>query len=364
MLVDKLSSYKGKKVLVTGHTGFKGSWLALWLNSLGADVVGYSLDPKEEKSLYSMSNLSSDIVDCRGDIRDTKKLNELIAKEKPEIIFHLAAQALVIDGYEDPLATYEINTLGTAYVLDAVRKHDCVKCCICITTDKVYHNNEWLWPYRENDRLGGYDPYSASKAAAEIVIDSYRNSFFNINKFEDHKKSVASVRAGNVIGGGDWSKNRLVPDCIHSIFNNVPIEVRNPQAVRPWQHVIEPLGGYLLLGANMLKDPIKYNESWNFGPESSGIVNVKDLVEKLIEKGKMGSWVDKSNPDSVHEATLLALDINKAKSRLNWAPVLSFDETIEFTVDWYQSYQNTKVDQLCISQINKYMELWKSRNEN
>ncbi|MDA7658418.1 CDP-glucose 4,6-dehydratase, partial [bacterium] len=239
--------YKNKKVLVTGHTGFKGAWLTIWLKELGADIVGYSLDPVYKNGIYNLSNISDLINDKREDLRDFQRLLEVFNKEKPEIVFHLGAQALVIDGYRSPLETLQTNTMGTANVLEAIRLTDSVKTVVIVTTDKVYENKEWIWPYREEETIGGYDPYSASKGACELIISSYRNSFFNTNEYNNHGKAIASVRAGNVIGGGDWCENRIIPDCIKSIEKNEVIKVRNPNAVRPWQHVLEPIGGYLYL---------------------------------------------------------------------------------------------------------------------
>ena len=359
-----LEIYKGKKVLITGHTGFKGSWLSIWLNKLGADVIGYALPPVNEDDNFVLSGISGKIKDITGDIRDRDHLFSVFKKEKPEIVFHLAAQALVIDGYKNPIETYETNTMGTANLLDAVRNSDTVTTAVFITTDKVYENKEWIWPYREFEQLGGYDPYSSSKGAAELIIASYRKSFFNPEKYSEHRKSIASVRAGNVIGGGDWAANRIVPDCIRAIEKNQIIEVRSPKAVRPWQHVLEPLGGYLLLGAKMLAQPLKYNEAWNYGPEAENIINVGKLVNEIINVYGQGRWKDTSNPEALHEAKFLALDINKAKHLLGWNPVLNFLETIEFTVDWYKNYKNMNVFNLCENQIDEYTKLWNLRNEN
>lgn len=356
-LESLLSIYKGKKVLVTGHTGFKGSWLTIWLLSLGADVVGYSLDETDEKDNFELSKISNRIKDIRGDIRNKEKLIEVFKTEKPEIVFHLAAQALVIDSYLDPIYTYETNIMGTANVLEAIRLSSSVQIAILITTDKVYDNKEWVWPYRENEPMGGYDPYSSSKGAAELVIASYRNSYFNPNNYPDHKKSIASVRAGNVIGGGDWNKNRIVPDCIKAIENNEVIEVRNPKATRPWQHVLDPLGAYLLLGSKMIKEPTKHAEAWNFGPDNENIVDVESLVKKIIEFYQKGKWKDISSPNTLHEANFLALDINKAKYKLNWQPVLDFEKSVKFTIDWYKNYKNKDVFDLCNDQIDKYLIL-------
>jgi len=357
-LKSLLSIYKGKKVLVTGHTGFKGSWLTIWLLNLGANVVGYSLDETDKKNNFELSKISGRIKDIRGDIRNKEKLMQLFKTERPEIVFHLAAQALVIDGYSDPIYTYETNIMGTANVLEAIRLSDSARTAILITTDKVYENKEWIWPYREDEPMGGYDPYSSSKGAAELVIASYRNSYFNPNNYPVHKKSITSVRAGNVIGGGDWNKNRIVPDCIKSIENNEVIEVRNPKATRPWQHVLDPLGAYLLLGSKMIEEPTKYAEAWNFGPDNENIIDVESLVKKIIKLYKKGKWKDKSDPNALHEAKFLALDINKAKYKLNWQPVLNFEDTVKFTIDWYKNYKNEEVFDLCSKQIEKYFSLF------
>lgn len=364
MKIDSLlNKYKGKKVLITGHTGFKGSWLSIWLEMFGADVIGVSLDPKTEKDNFVVSGIGSKIVDIRSDVRDFKRLLDIFEKEKPEIVFHLAAQPLVLESYINPLETFEIITLGSTNVLEAIRQTDSVKVGIMITTDKVYENMEWIWPYREDERLGGFDPYSASKSAAELMISSYRNSFFSTKNYSEHGKSIASVRAGNVIGGGDWSENRIIPDCIKAIEKNMPIEIRNPYSIRPWQHVLEPLGGYLILGAKMIDKPTEFSEAWNFGPEERNIINVRNLVKLLIKYYGKGDWKDLSNKNLKHEAKLLSLDINKAKTRLHWKPVLDVEETIEFTANWYNKYTSKNVLEVCQDQIGQYMRLWKSRNE-
>lgn len=349
--------YKDKKVLVTGHTGFKGSWLTIWLLKMGAKVVGYSLEGSEKNDNFSLANLSYKIKDIRGDIRDRGHFIEVVEQEKPDILFHLAAQALVIDSYEDPVYTYETNVMGTVNVLEAVRKSISISAAIFITTDKVYDNKEWNWPYREYEPMGGYDPYSSSKGASELVIASYRNSYFNPENYHEHGKSIASVRAGNVIGGGDWNKNRIVPDCIKAIENEEVIKVRNPKAIRPWQHVLDPLSGYLLLGYKINVDPLKFSEAWNFGPEGSNIIDVGTLVKELIEQYQKGKWEDTSDSNSLHEAKFLALDINKAKYQLNWNPALSFKQTMKFTVDWYKKYNEEDVFELCIKQIDDFCKI-------
>ncbi|MCF8297451.1 MAG: CDP-glucose 4,6-dehydratase [Saprospiraceae bacterium] len=355
---ELLAYYKGKKVLITGHTGFKGSWLTIWLHKLGAEVIGYGLDTANPSGNYMLSGISSKIKSIRDDIRNREKLINVFEEEKPEIIFHLAAQALVIDAYKNPIKTYETNTMGTANVLEAIRLSNSIHTAIFITTDKVYDNKEHLIPYREEDRLGGYDPYSSSKGAAELIIASYRNSFFNPKLYEKHKKSIASVRAGNVIGGGDWAENRIIPDCIRAIENDKIINVRNPNSVRPWQHVLEPLGAYLLLGAKMMDNPVKYGDAWNFGPNIETTIPVKILVEKLIENYGSGKWNDTSEKQALHEANLLILDINKAKKILSWNPVLNFQKTVGFTIDWYKNYKKTNVLEMCNNQIEEYTRLW------
>ena len=359
-----LSVFRGRKILVTGHTGFKGSWLSLWLHHLGAEVVGIALDHKTDRDNFVVSKVSSVLKDYRFDIRDYKKLNKVIHDEQPEIVFHLAAQPLVLESYQTPLDTFEINTQGTANMLEVIRTTESIKTAVFITTDKVYENKEWIWPYREDERLGGYDPYSASKGAAEIIISSYRNSFFKPKDYSKHGKSIASVRAGNVIGGGDWADFRIIPDCIRAIENEQIIEVRSPKAVRPWQHVLEPLGGYLLLASKMIENPQNFAEAWNFGPESENIVNVGKLVEAVLKEYGKGSWKDTSDPDALHEAHLLSLDIHKAKNRLEWQPVLDFKQTIAFAIEWYKDYKNTDPQKICLDQIKRYTELWKSKSEN
>ena len=348
--------YKDKRVLVTGHTGFKGSWLSIWLNELGAEVIGYALNPYTEKDNFVLSNLQNKIVDIRGDIRDKKHLEEVFEKYKPDFVFHLAAQPLVRLSYEQPLETYEVNVIGTINVMECIRKTPETKIGIMITTDKCYDNKEQVWGYRENDALGGYDPYSSSKGAAEIAINSWRNSYFNPKDYNNHKKSIASVRAGNVIGGGDWALDRIVPDCIRALENNENIGVRNPKAIRPWEHVLEPLSGYLLLGQKMFEEENKYSEAWNFGPELDSIVPVWKIGELIIKNYGRGELEDKSNKDEVHEAKLLALDISKARFKLGWKPTWNIEKAIEKTVEWYREYNSKNVYELCVKQIEEFMK--------
>lgn len=347
--------YKDKTVLVTGHTGFKGSWLSIWLHELGAKVIGYSLDPYTDRDNFVLSKIGDKIVDIRGDIRDKAKLEEVFSNYQPEFVFHLAAQPLVRLSYENPVETYETNVMGTVNVLEAIRKTKASKVGIMITTDKCYDNKEQLWGYRESDPLGGYDPYSSSKGAAEIAINSWRLSFFNPKEYDKHGKSIASVRAGNVIGGGDWAKDRIIPDCIKAIEAGNPIEIRSPKSVRPWEHVFEPLSGYLMLGEKMYNHPTEYTEAWNFGPELSSIIPVWDVAQLVIKKYGEGQLQDVSDPNAVHEAKLLALDITKARFRLGWTPTLSINKAIELTAVWYKNYHVKDVYELCVEQIHDFM---------
>lgn len=348
--------YKGKTVLVTGHTGFKGSWLSIWLTLLGAKVVGYSLDPYSTRSNFEACGLSKKLhADVRGDVRDLEKIEATISQYQPEIIFHLAAQALVRTSYQEPKLTYETNLMGSLNILEAVRKADCVKTVIMITSDKCYKNVEQIWGYKETDRMGGYDPYSSSKGCAELMISSYRDSFFNPKDFAKHGKSVVSVRAGNVIGGGDWSDNRLIPDCIRFIESGKDIEIRNPKATRPWQHVLEPISGYLKVGEMMIADPITYANNFNFGPPLSSNKTVWDVVQHVVEIYGKGNVVNTSDPNAVHEDTLLNLDVTKAYTMLNWSPKLSLEESIRFTVDWYkQALVREDMYDFCVSQIEQH----------
>ena len=350
--------YKSKKVLITGHTGFKGSWLSIWLNELGAKVIGVSLEPSTNRDNFILSNIGSKITaDIRADIRDGEKMKEIFEEYQPEIVFHLAAQPLVRLSYEKPVETYFTNVIGTINILEAIRVTNSVKVGVMITTDKCYENKEQIWGYRENDPMGGYDPYSSSKGAAEIAIASWRRSFFNPEQYAKHGKSIASVRAGNVIGGGDWALDRIIPDCIKSLEINKPINIRNPKAVRPWQHVLEPLSGYMLLAQKMWEEPTQYCSGWNFGPKSESITTVWNVASKIIDTYGKGELRDISIPNTQHEAQLLILDISKAKQLLEWSPKMDIDQTIKMTVDWYKRYKNTSIYDLCTSQIKKYTQL-------
>ncbi len=350
-----IKTYKDKKVFITGHTGFKGSWLALWLAYLGADVTGYALKPNTNPSVFDELKLADKITHIVGDIRDEAKLSEAVEKCQPEFVFHLAAQPLVSVSYDDPKYTFETNAMGLVNLFEAVRKVDSVKVFVNITSDKCYENMEKDYAYVETDKMGGYDPYSCSKGISELITSSYRNSFF-----KDSDVAIASARAGNVIGGGDWSKDRLVPDCVKALSENRDITIRNPIAVRPWQHVLDPLMGYLFLGAKMSEDNKKFNEGWNFGPKQDSVLNVEQIVSKVIESWGSGKYVVDSS-QKFHEAKLLQLNIDKATNQLGWTPIFNVDEAVANTVSWYKNFYDKKenVYDFSIEQIKSYMEKMK-----
>ena len=358
MNIDRFNSfYRGKRVLITGHTGFKGSWLSIWLKELGAEVIGVGLEPYSEKDNFVLSGIGKKIqADIRADIRDGEKMKEIFAQYQPEIVFHLAAQPLVRLSYERPVETYETNVMGTINIMEAIRSTDSVKVAVMITTDKCYDNKEQLRGYKEDDPFGGYDPYSSSKGACEIAIQSWRRSFFNPEDYgKKHHVSLASVRAGNVIGGGDWALDRIIPDCIRAIEAGKTIEIRSPKSVRPWEHVLEPLSGYMLLAKKMWQNPTEYCEGWNFGPEQDSISTVWEMATKLVQNFGKGELKDVSDPNALHEAELLMLDISKAKTRLGWKPRLNVFETIDLVADWYKRYKNEDVFCLCVEEIKKYV---------
>ena len=348
--------FRGKRVLVTGHTGFKGSWLSIWLHELGAEVIGVAQAPFTERDNFVLSGIGQRIkADIRADIRDGERIKEIFRQYQPEIVFHLAAQPLVRLSYDIPVETYQTNVMGTIHILEAIRFTDSVKVGVMITTDKCYENREQIWGYRENEPMGGYDPYSSSKGAAEIAIASWRRSFFHPGAYEKHGKSIASVRAGNVIGGGDWALDRIIPDCIKALEAGKPIEIRSPKAIRPWQHVLEPLSGYMLLAQKMWNDPVKYCEGWNFGPRAESITNVWDVASMVIENYGSGELQDLSDPDALHEAKLLMLDISKAKFQLGWEPRMSLGKCVQLVVDWYKRYKEEDAYTLCVEHIEKYL---------
>lgn len=350
-------AYRGKKVFLTGHTGFKGTWMMAWLHLLGAEVKGFALEPENANDLYNQIHGNKLCNSVIADIRNANLLKREIISFQPDFIFHLAAQSLVRRSYEKPLYTFEVNVNGTANLLEAVRQLQKPCSIIIITTDKVYENIEKSYAYNEEDKLGGYDPYSASKAAAEIVLSSYRNSFFNPSKFPAHQKAIASARAGNVIGGGDRARDRIIPDIVKGIEKNEMIQIRNPEAIRPWQHVLEPLSGYLLLGKKMNEDPLSFSSTWNFGPLVSDVVKVKDVVEKALEVMGKGKYILPQQKDDLHEAGFLQLDIGKAIEKLSWHPRLNSSQAIEWTMKWYKTATTANAFDYTVNQIEQYQQL-------
>jgi len=364
MGADDLDFFKDKTVLVTGDSGFKGCWMSLMLKRLGADVIGYSLDPPTDPSLFEIVNLENIIEHHRGDVRDLPNLKRVLSGSAIDVVFHMAAQPIVRASYADPLETMETNIMGTVNVLEAVRANGSVRACICITSDKCYENREWEFPYRENDALGGEDPYSASKGAAEIVIASYARSIFQRGK--GGRTVVSSVRAGNVIGGGDWASDRLVPDCARALSEGRQIEIRNPDSIRPWQFVLEPLYGYLLLGAKASTEGEDYAGPWNFGPTMGSNANVAKIVKMMIKSWGGGSWKTVEQHSAVHEASVLRLDSTKARNRLGWRSRYSLTKTIDTVVSWYKAYYSGRNDMKHFTdeQIIEYLrELVNSKEE-
>ncbi len=354
VMQDALALFKGKRVVVTGDTGFKGSWLSLWLHGLGAKVLGYALPPKHDSDHFKLLSLREYIKHIDGDVRDITKLRTAISDFKPEFVFHLAAQAIVRLSYDEPKDTFDTNIGGSVNILEVIRNTPSVKSVIYVTSDKCYKNKEWHWGYRENDELGGHDPYSASKAAAEVVFSAYVDSFFS-------KRSdigISSVRAGNVVGGGDWSADRIVPDCVRSLQKNESIVIRNPHATRPWQHVLEPLSGYLLMAANLYINPKCFSGSWNFGPDGRAIRTVKDLADKVVSCWGSGSVQVVEQKGAPHESGLLHLNCDKSHQILNWHPRWDFDRTVSETVRWYKEISLGKnAMDISKQQIADYLEV-------
>ncbi|MCX6319809.1 MAG: CDP-glucose 4,6-dehydratase [Bacteroidetes bacterium] len=351
------SIYKDKRVFVTGHTGFKGSWILTWLHQLGATVKGYALAPETSEDLYVKINGDTLCESVIADIRDAQRLQEAVLSFQPDFIFHMAAQPLVRVSYQQPLYTFDVNVMGTANLMEAVRQLSKPCAVVVITTDKVYENNETGQAFREADKLGGYDPYSASKAAAEIVVNSYRSSFFNPAKYAEHKKAVASVRAGNVIGGGDRSKDRIIPDLVRAVESGTPLSIRNPSSVRPWQHVLEPVYAYLLLGACMTDEQhaATLSEAWNIGPDADDVLTVKEVAEQAFAVWGKGTYVTPGG-ENPHEAVLLILDNTKIKNELGWKPAMKSGDAIRTTIEWYKQSQNGDAYQITTAQISQFAQ--------
>ncbi|TSA39441.1 MAG: CDP-glucose 4,6-dehydratase [Methylococcaceae bacterium] len=344
-----------KKVLLTGHTGFKGSWLALWLQNMQAEVIGYALPPPTTPSLFEIADVGLGMTSIIGDIRDLDKLQSVFATHQPEIVLHMAAQPLVRYSYQNPVETYSTNVMGTVNLLEAVRNTTGMKAVVNITTDKCYENREWAWGYRENEPMGGHDPYSNSKGCSELVTAAYRNSYFHPDNYQQHGVAIATARAGNVIGGGDWAEDRLIPDIMRAISNGQSVNIRNPHAIRPWQHVLEPLSGYLLLAEKLYTDGAIYAEAWNFGPNDEDAKPVQWIVERLTNVwGEGASWLlDEGNHP--HEANYLKLECSKAKTRLNWHPKWHLDEALAKIVAWQKQYQqDVDMKAVTLAQISAY----------
>jgi len=350
------SFWLGKRVFLTGHTGFKGGWLSLWLVSMGAKVTGYALAPNTSPSLYELCRFESDLErSFIADICNLQSLKEALNQSKPEIVFHMAAQPLVRYSYANPVETYSTNVMGTVNVLEAIRSQDSVRAVVIVTTDKCYENKEWVWSYRENESMGGFDPYSNSKGCAELVTSAYTHSFFSPDEFNRHQVAIASARAGNIIGGGDWSKDRLIPDAIRAFEENEELKIRNPLAIRPWQHVLEPLSGYLTLAQFLYQQGTSYNGGWNFGPRNEDAVSVQEVVNLLIKKFKVSVRWHQSQEQHPHEAFTLKLDCSKAQHYLNWKPRWNLEKAIESIAEWHYAFQH-KYDmrEISLRQIDSY----------
>lgn len=352
--------WKGKNILITGHTGFKGGWLSLWLQSIGSNVVGYSLEPSTNPALFNVARVSEGMFKSHiADVRDLVKLKQICEEFRPDVVFHMAAQPLVKYSYENPVETYSTNVMGTVHLLEVVRQIGCVKVVVNVTSDKCYENREWVWGYRENDAMGGYDPYSNSKGCAELVTSAYRQSFFNPSSFHEHGTALSTVRAGNVIGGGDWANDRLVPDIVRALAEGKPAIIRNPAAIRPWQYVLEPLRGYLMLAEKLWENGIEYSEGWNFGPNDEDTKSVSWIAERLVDLWGNGSRWERDSAEHPHEATSLKLDCSKAKKRLAWRPLMDLTTALEKVVEWYRCYESgNNMREITLKQINEYAQLF------
>jgi CDP-glucose 4,6-dehydratase len=347
--------WQGKKVFLTGHTGFKGAWLSLWLHALGAQVTGYALEPPTDPSLFALARVDRLVTSVTADVRDLERLKAEMALAAPEIVIHMAAQPLVRDSYKIPVETFAINVMGTVHLLEAVRACPSVRAVVNVTTDKVYENREWAWGYRENEAMGGYDPYSNSKGCSELVTASYRSSYFNPEKYPEHRVALATARAGNVIGGGDWAGDRLIPDCIRAILAGEPVQIRNPGAIRPWQHVLEPLSGYLLLAQRLFEDGVRYTGGWNFGPSEEDARPVGWIVEKLCAGWGRGASYSLDEGEHPHEAHHLKLDCSKARGELGWTPRWGLERALASIVSWTAAYRDREdLREVCLRQIGEY----------
>jgi CDP-glucose 4,6-dehydratase len=350
------SFWKGKRVFLTGHTGFKGGWLALWLGSMGAKITGYALAPNTKPNFYQAAKVESNLEKSHiADIRDLEKLQKAIAEAKPELVIHMAAQPLVRYSYVNPVETYATNVMGTVHVLESIRFLDCVRAAVIVTTDKCYENKEWAWGYRENEPMGGYDPYSNSKGCAELVTSAYRQSYFSPDKYPQHHVAVASARAGNVIGGGDWSEDRLIPDAIKAFEANQPLMIRNPLATRPWQHVLEPLSGYLVLAQALYQEGAKFDGGWNFGPLDEDARPVQEVIDLLIQRWNTPASWQQVLGEQPHEAHALKLDISKARQYLQWSPKWGLENAVEKISQWQMAYQKqSDMHAVSLQQIKDY----------
>lgn len=343
--------WQGKRVFLTGHTGFKGSWLSIWLQLMGAELYGYALNPPTNPSLFMEANVGKGMSSIIGDIRNFQGLKEALEHSKAEIVIHMAAQPLVRFSYGEPLVTYSTNVMGSVYLFEAIRQTSSVRAVVNVTTDKCYENKEWIWSYRENEELGGYDPYSNSKACSELVTSAYRQSFFQKNDI-----ALASARAGNVIGGGDWALDRLIPDALRALEQNKPIIIRSPSAIRPWQHVLEPLAGYLMLSQQLYENGSAFAEAWNFGPHQEDAKSVEWIVDELVKKWGNGTYWELDPREKVHEATYLKLDISKANDQLRWRPRWNLAEALDMIVEWHKKWLNHEdMRMVCIDHIRSYV---------
>lgn len=349
--------WRGKRVFLTGHTGFKGSWLSLWLQDMGAEVTGYSLPPPSQPNLFDVAAVATGMVSIIGDIRDGKAVADTMKDARPEIVIHMAAQSLVRYSYEHPVETYSTNVMGLVNVFEAIRQTPGIKAVVNVTSDKCYDNKEWAWGYRESEPMGGYDPYSSSKGCAELITAAYRQSYFSPEAYAQHGTALGSGRAGNVIGGGDWAADRLIPDMMRALADSKTVLIRNPHAIRPWQHVLEPLGGYLLLASKLYLDGLKYAEGWNFGPADDDVKPVQWIVEKLTQKWGAGASWARDGQSGPHEATFLKLDCSKARAFLGWTPTWDLNHTLEKISEWHKAaLDGADMRAMSVSQIHQFQQ--------